>query len=129
MNEMRKLMEAVSQVELTENTGHIIADIENIYEEMDMLIDNLGSLIRQLPNERMREMGRRGVLSHFQMALNNNHDWLGKNMTTLEDFLNMLQEMESDPGYMEEGDEPWEDETEDDGVYDEDDRDFRRPEM
>lgn len=120
MNEMRKLMEAVSKAELTENTGLIIADIESIYEQMDELIDTLGRLIRQLPDERMREMGRRGVLSHFQMALSNNHDWLGKNMTTLEDFINMLQEMENDPGY---------DEMEDDGVYDEDDRDFRRPEM
>jgi hypothetical protein len=84
----------------------LISELTEIYENMNNMIRELEHLIRYLPDETMRERAKRMMLSHFQMALNDDHMWLGGNMYTLAELLEELQ----DPGNWDEGEEEEEEE-------------------
>lgn len=79
----------------------LISELEEIYEGMSNMIRELQHLINYLPDETMRERAKRMMLSHFEMALSDEHMWLGGNMYTLAELLDDLR----DPGNWEEEEE------------------------
>jgi hypothetical protein len=79
----------------------LVYELEQTYEQMQELINNLDHLVRYIPDGTLKERARRMMLSHFQMALNNDHMWLGGNMYTLSDLIEDMQ----DPGMWDEGEE------------------------
>lgn len=90
MNNMRKLIETIEQV--NESEDPVVSELGEIYEEMEQLIERLRSCVRRMKDKSIGERARRGVLAYFEMALNKNHDWLGGNMTTLADIIEELQD-------------------------------------
>jgi hypothetical protein len=79
----------------------LVYELEQTYEQMEELVQNLAHLINYIPDGSLKERARRMMLAHFQMALNNDHMWLGGNMYTLSDLIEDMQ----DPGLWNEGDE------------------------
>ena len=72
--------------------SRIAQDMEYVYEQIADAVEELSGLIRQLPESSLSERGRRMVLAHLQTALSSNHQWLGGNMLTLEQFIEEVRE-------------------------------------
>lgn len=99
MNEMRKLMENLDQIERgqqvregADDLDEIVGALNDVYEQLLDAVSELENVIRAIPDQSLQERGRRMVLAHFQTALNSDHSWLGGNMTTLADFIEEIDE-------------------------------------
>lgn len=110
MNEMRKLMERLDEIEsdqiqVTESRPDpldVLETLNNIYDQLMDSVNELEDVLRGVPNRNLQERARRMVLAHLQMALNNNHSWMGKNMTTLAE---VIQEFEDEIRYGDDDDD------------------------
>ena len=111
MNEMRKLMESLDEIEnqrdsVVENVddpAETAAALREIYEQLVDSVSELENVIRGISDHHLRERGRRMVLAHLQTALNKDHNWMGGNMSTLEEFIREV-EGAGNPDYEEEED-------------------------
>lgn len=72
----------------------LIEQFEETYENLQSVVNELQHLVRNIPDETLKERARRMMLAHLEMAMNNDHMWLGGNMYTLADLIEDLR----DPG-------------------------------
>ena len=103
--EMKKLLETIDSLmrePVGEATGSVedelADDIETIYHDLLEQVSMLDQLFRQIPNRNTQERARRQVLSHLQMALNDEHMWIGNNMMTLEKLIQELRSQNDEEG-------------------------------
>lgn len=84
-------MEDLMREPVTEGPVDIADQLEEVYEELQDLLYNLKRLVRQIPYRALSERANRGVLAHIEIALNNEHQWMGRNYTTLADVIEELR--------------------------------------
>jgi hypothetical protein len=97
--EMKKLLETMEDLgrePVIEAPIDVADQLEEVYEELLEAVDNLRQLFRMIPDRELSERARRGVLSHLETALNDEHQWIGRNDTTLADVIYELRSGEEE---------------------------------
>jgi len=69
----------------------LIADLEEAYSQMQELVNQIEHLIHYVPKH-MQGRAKSMMLSHLQMALNDEHMWVGGNMYTLAELIEELKD-------------------------------------
>ena len=95
-------MESVETLnEYDMDASEAVHELEDIKTQMEQLLGEAKDLLRSVGNEDIAERARRTWLAHMTTALDNNHEWLGRDMNTMQDTIEELYQI-NDPSNEEE---------------------------
>ena len=104
MNDMRKLMEAITSIEEGPEGYN---EMEEIADELEDIKNNIANLIHEAANlvdgTNERDSARAYWVGHIMGALDNESEYMGGSMTTMQDTIDAIREeagegMEDDRG-------------------------------
>jgi ElaB/YqjD/DUF883 family membrane-anchored ribosome-binding protein len=98
MSDMRKLMEAVELNEFDMEASEAVHELEDIKQQIANLLDEAKQVLRSVGNEGVSERARRTWLAHMTTALSNDHEWMGRDMNTMQDTIEELYQMNDESG-------------------------------
>ena len=92
-------------IEMTEEEQEIQSiaiELEEKYSDLLDLMGDIKELVEGIPVSFIRERARSYWLAHIEMALNDDHNWVGGSMATIEGTIDELKE---EVGFGEDDDE------------------------
>ena len=91
---MRKLMESVETLNEFDVDAHeAVHELEDIKTQMEQLLGEAKSILRTVGDENIAERARRTWLAHMTTALSNDHEWMGRDMNTMQDTIEELYQV------------------------------------